>query len=95
MDVIGKGKLAEFSRKHADARKQIEAWTALVEAAEWTSSMDLMEDFPLADFLGEGKCVFNIKGNRYRLYAKIAYKTKKVLVNEVGTHAEYEKWDLS
>jgi mRNA interferase HigB len=94
MDIVGKRKLAEFSEKHADARKQIESWVALVEAAEWTSPMDVKEHFSSADFLGDGGCVFNIKGNTYRLYVKIAYKTKKVLVKEVGTHAEYDKWDL-
>ncbi|MFQ5944555.1 MAG: type II toxin-antitoxin system HigB family toxin [Anaerolineales bacterium] len=95
MDIVGKGKLNEFSGKHADARKQIESWVALVEAAEWTSPMDIKEHFSHADFLGDGRCVFNIKGNTYRLYVKIAYKTKKVLVKEVGTHAEYDRWDLS
>ena len=95
MVIIGKGKLDEFSQKHADARKQIESWTALVEAAEWANPMDVREHFPMADFLGDGKCVFNIKGNHYRLYVKIAFKTKKVLVKEAGTHAEYDKWDLS
>ena len=95
MDVIGKGKLNDFSMKHADARKQVESWVALVEATEWANPMDVREHFPSADFLGDGKCVFNIKGNRYRLYVKIAYKTKKVLVKEVGTNAEYDKWNLS
>ncbi len=47
MDIIGKGKLDEFSQKHADARKQIESWIALVEAAEWASSMDVENTFPL------------------------------------------------
>jgi mRNA-degrading endonuclease HigB of HigAB toxin-antitoxin module len=35
------------------------------------------------------------KGNHYRLYVKIAFRTKKVLVKEAGTHAAYDKWDLS
>lgn len=57
--------------------------------------MDVKVHFPSASFLGDSRIVFNIKGNRYRLYVKIAYQSKTILVKEIGTHAEYEKWDFS
>ncbi len=35
--------------------------------------------------------MFNIKGNRYRLIARIIYVTQKVFVRRVLTHAAYTK----
>ena len=62
MEIVGKGKLVEFSEKHADARQQIESWVALVEAAEWTNPMDIKERFSHADFLGEWRMRLQHKG---------------------------------
>lgn len=41
-------------------------------------------------FLGDGKAVFNVKGNRYRLVVVVAYQTQVVVVHWIGTHAEYD-----
>jgi mRNA interferase HigB len=38
--------------------------------------------------------VFNIGGNRFRLLVKIAYRTQIVSIERVGTHADYDTWEL-
>jgi mRNA interferase HigB len=38
--------------------------------------------------------IFNVKGNSYRILVNVAYATGVVLVERVGTHAEYDKWKL-
>jgi len=43
---------------------------------------------------GANRVVFNIGGTRFRLLTKIAYKTSVVLIERVGTHEEYDTWDL-
>ena len=48
-----------------------------------------------ADFVGEGRIVFNIGGNKYRLVAWVKYSIKLVLIKWVGTHAEYDKIDVT
>ena len=35
--------------------------------------------------------VFNIKGNAYRLMTEINYKTGKIFIRQVLTHADYSK----
>lgn len=92
MTVVGKKTLNEFARQHADVRAAIAAWTAEVEAAAWKGSQDVKKRFPSASFIGEGRVVFNIKGNHYRLDAQIDYVTKVVLVKRIGTHADYDTW---
>jgi mRNA interferase HigB len=39
----------------------------------------------------EGKTVFNIGGNKYRLISQINYELKTVLVTHVLAHKEYDK----
>ncbi|NCC37202.1 MAG: type II toxin-antitoxin system HigB family toxin, partial [Chloroflexia bacterium] len=34
---------------------------------------------------------FNIKGNHYRLVVKVRYQQGLVVIEWVGTHAEYDK----
>ena len=45
------------------------------------------------DFVADNRVIFDIAGNKYRLIAHIAYRFKRVLVNFVGTHAEYDRID--
>lgn len=44
--------------------------------------------------MGGNRVVFNIKGNAYRLVAKINYPYRVVYVRFVGTHAEYDAVDV-
>jgi mRNA interferase HigB len=92
MTVVGKKILNEFAREHADARAAIAAWTAEVEVVTWKASQDVKRRFPSASFTGEGRVVFNLKGNHYRLDVQIDYITKVVLIRRIGTHAEYDTW---
>ncbi len=92
MTVVGKKTLNEFGQQHADVRAAIAAWAAEVEGAAWKGPQDVKKRFPSASFIGEGRVVFNIKGNHYRLDVQIDYITKVVLVKRIGTHAEYDTW---
>jgi mRNA interferase HigB len=44
-----------------------------------------------ASFLADNKVIFNIKGNNYRLAIKAKYQNGVILIEWVGTHAEYDK----
>ena len=61
-----------------------------VEAAEWRNPADLKKTFGSADIVGH-QTVFNVGGNKCRLIALVQYKSKRVLVQHVLTHAEYDK----
>jgi len=45
--------------------------------------------------VGNQRWVFNIGGNKFRLVVAICFKTGYALVKFVGTHAEYDKIDVS
>jgi len=92
MKVLGRTRLERFRRKHADARSQIDAWLAEAEEAQWETPSEIKRRYADASFLADNRVVFNLKGNRYRLDAKIDYHQKIVLIKRIGTHAEYDKW---
>jgi len=45
---------------------------------------------PSADGVGK-YTVFNIKGNAYRLIVEINYRSRRLFLRHVLTHAEYDK----
>ena len=91
MRVVGRDRLQAFGEKHADARKWIENWLADVELSSWATPHDVKQRHASASFLGDNTVIFNVKGNDYRLETKIAYRTGIVVVQWIGTHAEYDK----
>ena len=91
MKVIGSDKLASFGLKHANARNSVDAWLEVVERADWKTPHDIKARFPTVDFITGNKVIFNLKGNHYRLFAKIGYNTGNVTIEWIGTHAEYDR----
>lgn len=91
MQLLGLIKLNEFKQKHADTRGALEAWQLEVEAIRWNDTQDIKRRYASASFLGDSRVIFNIKGNSYRLVVKVKYANGIVLIEWVGTHAEYTK----
>lgn len=94
MKLLGKKKLDDFEQKHADAQSQIESWKAEVEETKWNTPHDLRRRYPKASLIGNQQVVFNICGNRYRLLVQVSYKNEMVFVKKVGTHKEYDNWNI-
>ena len=46
-----------------------------------------------ASILRDGRVVFNIAGNKYRLVVCINYAYRVVYIRFTGTHAQYDKID--
>lgn len=92
MRVLGRVLLDEFDAAHPDARGPLSAWVQEVMDAEWKTPAELKSRYPSASLLKDGRVIFNIKGNRYRLLASIAYQMGIVTVERLGTHAEYDRW---
>lgn len=91
MKVLARNKLIDFMRKHASSRKALEAWFAEAERSDWQTPQDIKNRFSSADFLADNRVIFNIKGNHFRLVVKVRYRNGIVVVEWVGTHAEYSK----
>jgi len=75
------------------ARAQYQAWLSIVIAAEWRSPEDVKAAYPKASILKGSRAVFNIKGNDFRLIARLQYQASVVAIRFFGTHAEYDDVD--
>ena len=94
MRIAGREKLEQFKRKHAAAKKPLGVWLALVEREVWHGPQDIKNLYRSVDFLSGNRVVFNIGGNNFRLVVVVRYTASVVLIDRIGTHAEYNKWKL-
>lgn len=96
MRIIALSSLRDFWSKGSsreDAKEPILAWYRHAAKADWASPADIKADFGTASILRNGRVVFNIGGNRYRLVVRINYPYRVIYVRFVGTHAEYDAID--
>lgn len=93
MRVVGVPRLVDFCLRHADAKADLEAWLAEARAAAWRTPHEIRLRYPRASFVN-GHVIFDIRNNRYRLDATVAYQAQVVVVVRVGTHADYDRWSF-
>jgi mRNA interferase HigB len=93
VNVISRKKTREFSSRHRDAEVSLNAWYRVAKRSNWHNLAELKQVYPSADLVGR-YTVFNIKGNKYRLIARIVYRTQTLFIVAVMTHEEYDlgKW---
>lgn len=77
----------------ADARSPVMAWFRQVKQADWARPADLKRDIRSASILRDGRAVFNIAGNKYRIVVWINYPYRVVYIRFIGTHRQYDAID--
>lgn len=95
MIIANKEILVDFVKRHSKAAKPLNRWIVEVQMAKWTSHSDLKKMFPSADYIKNGRYVFNLGGNNFRLVAVVIFIGGVVNIRFVGTHAEYDKIDCA
>lgn len=92
MHIITQSRLREFARHHPTTKTPLRAWETMIRAKKYRTPHEIRTDFfGSADFLGDGRTVFNIGGTKYRIVAKILYRSGQVLIRHVLTHKEYDR----
>lgn len=74
----------------AAARSQFRAWQTIATAARWTTPIEVKASHPKASILKDGRVVFNIKGNSYRLVCQVNYHAGTVEIRFFGDHSDYD-----
>ena len=95
MRIIALSTLKNFweTPAYVDAQEPLLAWHRFVLSADWASPADIKADLRNASILRDGRVIFNIAGNKYRLVVWINYPYRVVYVRFVGTHAQYDAID--
>ena len=77
----------------ADAGASVMAWCRQVKAADWSTPAHVKRDIGSASILKDGRAVFNIAGNKYRIVVWINYPYRVVYIRFIGTHEQYDAID--
>lgn len=93
MRIVSKKKIVDYYSDHAMSKTALEVWYKKVSKSSWENLNDLKQDYLRADYVGNNRVVFSIKGNNYRLIAIIIYVSQKVYIRWIGAHSEYNKID--
>jgi mRNA interferase HigB len=88
--VISRKRLLDAAKRHGDLSAPLDLWYRVAKKAEWKSLDEVRQTFPSADAVGK-YTVFNIKGNSYRMIAEINYRSRRIFVRQVLSHADYER----
>ena len=93
MRIISKRTLRTFWESHprgSRAKVPLQVWYNSVEDADWATPADVKNSHGDASILKNGRVVFNIAGNKFRLVVRINYPYRVVYIRFVGTHGEYD-----
>ena len=96
MRVIALRTIKEFiesKAEYADAREAALAWYRQALKADWASPADIKREIRNASILKDGRVVFNVAGNKYRIVTWVNYPYRVVYVRFIGTHAQYDRID--
>lgn len=91
MRILFPERITEFEQSHPDAKEALERWSSILSTAQWRHHADLKQDFPSADYVGNNRYVFNIRGNNYRTVVMIVFFAGTAAIRFIGTHSEYDK----
>lgn len=101
MHVIAKSALVKFWERQpagnhrVAAKAAMMAWYTTATNATWKDFSDLKQTFSAADYVADCKVIFDVGGNKYRIVGLIGYRTQRIFVLFVGTHAEYDLIDVA
>ena len=95
MRIFTEQALKEFVRRHPESRAALQVWSKAVRKSEWKNFADVRKTFNSVDSVGGQRCVFNIKGNEYRLVAVIKFTIGFLYIRFIGTHSEYDRIDIN
>jgi mRNA interferase HigB len=91
--VISRKKIREASGEHPEWEASLASWYKVARNADWAYFAEVRRSWSSADSVGS--CVvFDISHNKCRLIAWIHYRSKKVFIRHILSHAEYdrERW---
>lgn len=93
--VFAKSTLREFWERYPDAEQYLKTWFDTAMNSDWKSPSDVKQTYANASVLKEGRIVFNIKGNSYRLVVKINFEKQWIFIRFIGSHKEYDRIDAN
>jgi mRNA interferase HigB len=93
--IIAKSTLRNFWEIHRDAEQYLKTWYDTALNTNWKSPGDIKNTYANASILKNGRMVFNIKGNSYRLVVRFNFEKEWAFIRFIGTHKDYDTIDAN
>jgi mRNA interferase HigB len=93
--IFAKSTLRDYWEKHPDTEQYLKTWYDTAISSEWETPNDVKLSYSTASILKDGRVLFNIKGNSYRLVVKFNFEKQWGFIRFIGTHIEYDKIDAN
>jgi mRNA interferase HigB len=93
--IFAKSTLRQFWENYPDSEQYLKTWFDTAMSSNWKTPADVKKSYANESILKDGRIVFNIKGNTYRLVTKINYEKQWIFIRFIGTHTEYDKIDAN
>lgn len=93
--IFAKSTLREYWEIHSDSEQYLKTWYDTAMISDWKTPNDIKQTYANASILKDGRIIFNIKGNSYRLIVKFNFEKQWAFIRFIGTHTEYNKIDAN
>lgn len=93
--IFAKSTLREYWEKHSDSEQYLKTWYDTAMNSDWKNPANVKQTYANASILKDGRIVFNIKGNSYRLIVKFNFEKQWAFIRFIGTHSEYDRIDAN
>ncbi|MEI7492678.1 MAG: type II toxin-antitoxin system HigB family toxin [Bacteroidota bacterium] len=93
--IIAKRTLRLFWAKNPECEQYLKTWYETVMHSNWSNPGEIKRSYASSSILKNGRVVFNIKGNSYRLVVKFNYQKQWCFIRFIGTHSDYNKIDAN
>lgn len=94
-NIITRKTLLDYCQKYPEAAVALQNWYYELLKSELKNFNELKKVYGNTSLVSDDRVVFNIMGNKYRLVARIVFEFKAIQIKWFGTHAEYDKIDVS
>jgi mRNA interferase HigB len=94
-NIITRRTLLEYCKKYPAAAIALQEWYHELVICDFKNFNELKQVYGNASLVADDRVVFNVMGNKYRLVVRIVFDFKAIQVKWCGTHAEYDKIDVT
>ena len=94
-NIITRKTLLDYCQRYPEATTALQGWYYELLKVEAKNFNELKKVYGNASLVGDDRVVFNIMGNKFRLVVRMVFEFKAIQLKWFGTHAEYDRIDVS
>lgn len=94
-NIITRKTLLEYCGKYPSAANALQEWYYELVNTDFKNFNELKKVYGNVSLVADDRVVFNIMGNHFRLVVRIVFEYKAIQIKWFGTHAEYDRINVS